>query len=113
VFRCLNKFANPLARIDTLAQDAELEEKSQTQLIDLVTKIQKSSKRAVVDFYEKSNDEKTDKRNKKTLDENKKSKSKGPILFINGVKLYAKQLYDADKYFEPLNYYYSEIKDKK
>ncbi len=107
VFRCLTKFPNPLARIDTLAQDAELEEKSQTDLIELVTKVQAISKTAVNEFYEKPGKREKDGSSSKVM------KNKGPVFFINGVKLYAKQLSDAEKYFEPLNYYYSEIKEKK
>ena len=54
--RSYRKFPCPLMKIDTIAQDAHLEEKSQAVLIDFAKKMQSLSEKALAE-YEKAGDE--------------------------------------------------------
>ena len=45
------------------------------------------------------------------IKDKKAANEKGPAFILNGVKLYAKQLLDSEKYFEPFVYYASSLSE--
>ncbi len=100
--RSYKKFPCPLKKIDTVAQDAELEEKSQTHLVELAIKIQSLCKTFLADSESHEQDEGS-----------KRKKGKGPHFSLNNVKIYALQIIEAEKYFEPLSYYFSSNSQNK
>lgn len=104
--KSLKKFPCPLKRIDTLSQDAELEEKSQTHLVDLVVKIQALCKSALIE-NDKFKETESQDQDEISQEGTRRKKDKGPHFVLNGVKLYAQPIIEAEKYFEPLNYYIS------
>ena len=100
--RSYKKFPCPLKKIDTVAQDAELEEKSQTHLVELAIKIQSLCRAFLADSEVHEQD-----------DGAKRKKEKGPHFSLNNVKIYALQILEAEKYFEPLSYHFSSNSQNK
>ena len=45
------------------------------------------------------------------LEKKAREKEKGPSFILNGVKLYAKQLLESEKYFEPFVYYQTSLNE--
>ncbi len=100
------KFPCPLTRIDIVAQDSHLEEKSQACLLEFAKKMQDLCKRALDEHQ--SNEENSSKTHAM-----KKKGERGPILLINGVTVNAQQIVDAEQYFEPLVHVFSNQADNK
>jgi hypothetical protein len=108
--RSFKKFPCPLKKIDTVAQDAELEEKSQIHLVELAIKIQNLCKASIME-YEKFKDA-GDIHDQDELTKRGK-KEKGPIFSLNGVKIFAQQILEAEKFFYPLSYHILRDSEKK
>ena len=104
------KFPCPLKKIDTVAQDAELEEKSRTHLVELAITIQNLCKASLME-NEKFKDSET--QDQEECSNSKRRKEKGPHFSLNNVKIYALQILEAEKYFEPLAYHLSSNSEKK
>ena len=101
--RSYRKFPSPLEYIDTIAQDANLEEKSQATLIEFAKKMQQLCHAAIADY--ESN------RDAAELEKDKKKRERGPELDINGVKVFAYQLLETESYFEPLTYFHKALSE--
>lgn len=129
--RSFKKFPCPLLRIDTIAQDAQLEEKSQAFLIDFATKMKDlftMACKAYDERYLESNGEGEQPPTsthcpvlhpfepcslRSILGKVSKKRTRGPNIVLNGIKLNARQILDAEKYFQPLADYFSSTEDKK
>lgn len=101
--RSYRKYPCPLQRIDTVAQDAQLEEKSQACLIELASR----TRELCIQVIEENKDKKNV--NTTTNSTSTSNGKKGPFVDINGVKINAQQIVDAEKYFEPLAHYSSQF----
>ena len=101
--RSYRKFPSPLMRMDVIAQDAQLEEKSQALLVDFAKKMQRLCRTAIE--ASKSSTTKETPAVTTTAAKVKQQREKGATLTLNGVKIYAQQILDAETYFEPIVYY--------
>jgi hypothetical protein len=114
--RSFRKFPSPLQRIDTIAQDANLEEKSQACLIQFTTRMQDICKNVIAQYQtQQSDNDKTPKKvqqQQQQQQETAKKRDRGPLISINGVKLYPQQILDTEIYFEPLVHYFSNNVDE-
>ena len=110
--KSLKKFPCPLKKIDTVAQDAELEQNSQIHLVELAIKIQNLCKASLIEYEKFKENENYDQEDHLT-EGSKRKKDKGPHFSLNGVKIYALQILEAEKYFEPLIYHFSSDSEKK
>jgi hypothetical protein len=101
--RSYRKFPSPLNHIDTIAQDANLVEKSQAILLEFAQKLRDLCKSAITQKPEINTN------NNQNSNNTNKSKEKGPSLEINGVNLVAHQILETETYFEPLTHFYSQL----
>ncbi|CAD6184209.1 unnamed protein product [Caenorhabditis auriculariae] len=97
--RSIRKFAQPLERLEALAQDAELEEHSTGELHRLVEALLEGCAKAAEEYKKKEKDE--DKK------ENEK-KDKGPNFKFAGVEVNVKQIMKSHEELEPLHAALSE-----
>lgn len=127
--RSYRKFPCPLVKIDVIAQDAHLEEKSQACLVEFAKKMYTACKSALADFDAgKQPDEDLNGRlsfsNRFRLIHNllimviytdkrsggaNNNKPRGSTISFNGVALYPQQILDAEQYFAPLAHFISQI----
>lgn len=106
--RSYRKFPSPIDRIDIISQDAHLEEKSQACLIEIAKKLQDLCKTAISNYETKVKAEEQKEQPSEKNNNNKKKlndKERGPNIILNGVKLNAQQILEAETYFEPLTHY--------
>lgn len=101
--RSYRKFPCPLNKIDVIAQDAHLEEKSQACLIDFAKKMDAVCKAALSEYEAsgKPDEDLNDKSSKSAA----ANKPRGPTVSFNGVVLYPQQILEAEKYFAPLAHF--------
>ncbi len=107
--RSYRKFPSPLSRIDMIAQDSHLEEKSQACLIEFAKRLQTLCKTTISEYETNASIEIDQSSSDKNQIVKKKETERGPSFNLNGVKLNAHQILEAETYFQPITHY---IKDQ-
>ncbi|XP_005103678.1 chromodomain-helicase-DNA-binding protein 1 isoform X2 [Aplysia californica] len=92
--RSYKKFAAPLKRLDAIAEDAELQEKSEAELKRLIEHLKKSCEEAMKDHAQKLLENPSLEGAKKT--------HKGPSFKINSVSINAQSMLKAEEDLKPL-----------
>ncbi|CAD5210016.1 unnamed protein product [Bursaphelenchus xylophilus] len=90
------KFAYPLERLDSIAQDAELEDRSKSELSELAEEIKN---RCIVATENYSNESKPEEEN----ENGKRKQDRGPTFKIGSLDVYVRPLLKSQQELEPLH----------
>ncbi|CAG2101807.1 unnamed protein product [Medioppia subpectinata] len=100
--KSFKKFPNPLKRLESIAIDAELQEKPMADLKRIAEALQTGCENSVKEYNEKMNSENQNEDSNLITNNNKKN-NRGPNFKLGGVSVFPKNILSCEKELEPLD----------